>query len=310
MEDSVISALTIETLAKTPLKETSLQKKGTGRLLFWEMIERTRAIMKRNLPDLVEYQNTEKGTLLICGGGPSLADDLATIRKMSKKAKILACNKTHDYLVARKIKPDYGCLLDPKEWVADYVQKPHKKGKYLVAGQCHPTVFDNLRSSNVILWHAGVDYYGEEYPSKVLYEEFANRTWKVVPGPTTVGLRSLLVGYLLGFRDFRLFGFDSSLRNDKAHAYNKPKPPDAREGDVALQSKLGKEMFKTNSHMAKQCMDFESLLEKIGELIQMKAFDPIKIEVHGTGLLPSLAAGYGLHAKPEINLKWCGKEAA
>ena len=305
-----MSTVTLETLAKTNLKETSLQKKGQGRLLFWEMVERTRKVMKRNLPDIFEYQNTGKGTLLICGGGPSLADELKTIRKLSKKAKILACNKTHDYLIGRKIKPDYACLLDPKEWVKDYVQNPHRKGKYLVAGQCHPKVFDNLKGSEVILWHAGVDYFGEEYPSKILYEEFRNRAWKVVPGPTRVGLRSVLVGYLLGYRDFRLFGFDSSLREDKAHAYSKPKPPDAREGEVALKSKLGKEIFKTNSHMAKQCLDFEALLEKIGELIQMKAFDPINIQVYGEGLLPSLAAGYGLHADADMNLKWCGKEAA
>ena len=61
-----MSTVTLETLAKTNLKETSLQKKGQGRLLFWEMVERTRKVMKRNLPDIFEYQNTGKGTLLIC----------------------------------------------------------------------------------------------------------------------------------------------------------------------------------------------------------------------------------------------------
>ena len=62
--------------------------------------------------------------------------------------------------------------------------------------------------------------------------------------------------------------------------------------------------------MAKQCLHFEALLQKIGDLIQKKAFDPINIQVYGEGLLPSLAAGYGLHADADMNLKWCGKEAA
>ena len=305
-----MSALTLKTLANAPIKQTSLSKKGTGRLLFWELIERTREVMKRNLPDISEYANYSKGTLLICGGAPSLADELKTIRKLSKKAKILSCNKTHDYLLARKIKSDYSCLLDPKEWVADYVQKPHKKCKYLVAGQCHPTVFDNLRSSNVILWHAGVDYYGEEFPTKILSLEYPQRNWQTIAGGTTVGLRSVLVGYLLGYRDFRLFGFDSSLRKDKAHAYSKPKPFDAREGEIMLQSKLGTETFKTNSHMARQCIDFEHMIEKIAGFIKAKKFDPINIKVYGTGLLPSLASGYGLHADSQMNLKWCGKETA
>ena len=305
-----MSAVTLETLAKTSLQETSLSKKSSGRLLFWEMIERTRHVMTRRLPDLSQFERSEKGTLLICGGGPSLADDLKTIRKMHKKAKILACNKTHDWLMGKRIKPDYACLLDPKEWVADYIKKPHRKGRYLVAGQCHPKVFDNLSKQSVILWHAGVDYYGEEWPTKILSKEYPRRFWKTVAGGTTVGLRSILVGYLLGFRDFRLFGFDSSLRADKAHAYNKPKPYDAREGDVILQSIRGKETFKTNSHMAKQCLDFEHMLEKIGKMMKAKQFEAVNITVHGSGLLPSLASGYGLHADPEMNLKWCGRVAA
>ena len=66
----------------------------------------------------------------------------------------------------------------------------------------------------------------------------------------------------------------------------------------------------TNSHMARQCLDFEQLLDKIVSFVKVKAFDPVNITVHGKGLLPSLAAGYGIHADKELNLKWCGKEAA
>lgn len=62
--------------------------------------------------------------------------------------------------------------------------------------------------------------------------------------------------------------------------------------------------------MAKQCMDFEELLEKIGDFMKRKIFNPVDITVHGSGLLPSLAAGYGLHADTTMNLKWCGKKAA
>eukprot|EP01050_Picozoa_sp_SAG11_P004820 SAG11_NODE_318_length_10823_cov_79.807068_3_plen_311_part_00 len=310
MEDSVVSAVSLETLAKTPLNKTSLQKKGTGRLLFWELIERTRNIMQRNLPDISYLKNYSKGTLLVCGGAPSLANELKTIKKLTKTSKVLTCNKTHDYFLKHKIVSDYCCLLDPKEWVADYVKKRHKKTKYLVAGQCHPKVFDKLKKANVVLWHAGVDYYGEEYPTKILANEFSDKDWQIIAGGTTVGLRSILVGYLMGYRDFRLFGFDSSLTDDKAHAYDKPKPYDAKEGEIMLQSKLGNEKFLTNSHMAKQCLDFEHMLEKIGGFIRTKKFDPINIQVYGTGLLPSLAAGYGLHSDPKMNMKWCGREAA
>ena len=301
---------TLKTLADHNIRQTNLGKKATGRLPFWELIERTRAVMARELPDISEIENSEKGRLLICGGGPSLNDTLKDIRRLSKKSKILACNKTHDWLLQKGIKSDYGCLLDPKDWVADYIKKPQKKCTYLVANQCHPLVFDHLKKANVVLWNAGVDYYNEEWPTKILRHEYPDRLWKVVPGPTTVGLRAVLVGYLLGFRDFHLFGFDSSLRDNKAHAYAKPKPPDAKEGQIVLQSKIGKEIFLTNSHMAKQCMDFEELLEKIGDFMKRKIFNPVDITVHGSGLLPSLAAGYGLHADTTMNLKWCGKKAA
>jgi len=285
--------------------------KATGRLPFWELIERTRAVMDRELVDISEIENTGTGKLLICGGGPSLHDTLKTIRKMSKKSKVLGCNKTHDWLLKKGIKPDYACLLDPKDWVADYIKKPHKNCTYLIANQCHPDVFDSLADFNVVLWHAGEDYYNEEWPTKILKQEYQDRIWKVVPGATTVGLRAILVGYLLGYRDFQLFGFDSSLNKDgQAHAYAKPKPPDAKEGQMALQSKIGTEVFTTNSHMAKQCTDFVEMVEKIGDFMERRIFEPVNITVHGSGLLPSLAAGYGLHADKNMNLRWCGKEAA
>tara|TARA_R100001510_G_C7647038_1_gene204374 strand:+ start:1069 stop:1911 length:843 start_codon:yes stop_codon:yes gene_type:complete len=277
--------------------------RGEGRIPFWELIERVRVNMhwKKNAIDLPRQQ----GSVVICGGGPSLEKDIKYIKQLvKKKCKLWTVNKTHDYLRTKALISDYCCLLDPKDWVADYVQKPNKKTTYLVSSQCDELVFKKLKSKNIYLWHAGVDYFNQEYPTPILAKE-QTKPFRIIPGPTTVGLRSLLVAYDLGFRDFHLFGFDSSFaENGNAHAYDKPPPPDASLTTKTISTRLRSVTYQTNTHMAKQADDFEELIEKIGEFIRKGWWDNIDITVYGTGLLPSLAATYGLHGDPNMNKLW------
>lgn len=283
---------------------------GAGRIEVGEYLRRVHTSMNRAWPSLAQLKDTQaNGTLIICGGGPSIGD-VAQIKKIralaTKGGRVWAVNKTHDFLLSKNIKPWAACLLDPMPWVANYIQRPQRDTIYALASQCHPDVFHAFRAlktnhENVYVWHAGVDYDGKGYPVELLEREYAGQDWLVIPGPTTVGLRSILVGYALGFRTFHLFGMDSSMRvgpdsSSALHAYEKPKPADAPEGWVTLRTSKSEQKFFTNAHMARQATDFEETMENIAGLVKAGTMQAISITVHGDGLLPSLAECYGWRA--------------
>jgi hypothetical protein len=286
---------------------TSVLPAARGRIGIPEVLARVRWTMTLNLPSLVQIrQSRVDGALLICGGGPSIGDpdQLRRIRALKYRGgKIWAVNKTHDFLLSRGIVPWAACLLDPMPWVADYVARPRMDVIYAVASQCHPDVLARLKDYPVYLWHAGID--GDDglgHPTPMLAREFADKEWLVIPGPTTVGLRSILVGYALGYRRFHLFGLDSSMRRQSTaaggtvlHAYAKAKPGDAAEGSITLRTKNREHRFFTNAHMARQVLDFEDMAERLAEMVRSRRIDPIRIVVHGDGLLPELAKCYGWH---------------
>ena len=167
---------------------------------------------------------TRPATLIIAAGGPSLANNLGELRKLVKRgAKVIAVNKTHDYLVKRGIPVDYAALLDPKDWVADYIDPTLKESrsvrkemgrgwvdtKYLIASQCHDLTINKFkRRKDSYLYHAAAGL-GEK---DVLKNEFKGQPWICITGGSVIGLRAINLGYGLGFRKFHTFGLDGSAR--------------------------------------------------------------------------------------------------
>lgn len=279
----------------------------TTRIGTQEIKARTRAAMARNLKSIYDIRHICKGqTAIICGGGPSLTDDLGTLRKLYNRGyKIIATNKTHDFLVRKNFIPWAVVLLDPMPHVADYVKLATAKTKAFIAGQCHSSVFDALKHADVYLWHAGDNQDEEMMPVSLLKAEYSDRTWKVVGGGNTGGLRAIYVAQSVGFRKMHLFGFDSSMRGGSLYAYDKPRPSDAAEGPATMTMNGHSETFFTNEHMARQVENFQDMLKQIMLWNTHKVWEGIDdIIVHGTGMLPACAAGHGLHYDPEMNRKW------
>lgn len=299
-----------------------------GRLLYWEYADRTRKSMKWDIRSLAYLRNQWHGrALIICGGGPSLRADLPKIRELQRQGGyVLTVNKTHDYFLnlpdemGGPIIPWAHMMLDPMPWVGSYVAKPHPHVKYFIASSCDPMVSRRLKfnGGEVYLYHAGADFYGAEMPTPILRGEFPNKPWLVVVGPTTVSLRAVVLGYELGFRPFHLFGVDSSMAQVggadgemKLHAYPKDRPTDADEGFVSLNTPGGKYEYFTNSHMSRQALDFQDLIESIGERVTKGIWEMIDVRVYGRGLLPAYAATIGLHGEHEQNVEYGGaKERA
>ena len=166
----------------------------------------------------------QPSVVCIAGGGPSLQDEVGALRHLLKRgAKSLAVNKSHDWLLKRGLPCHYSALLDPKDWVAGYVDlnlaksavirkragKLWAETRHLIASQCHDLTIAKFRGgANSYLWHAGAGV-GE---STVLNTEFANEDWINITGASVIGLRAVGIGYGLGFRAFHLFGVDGSSK--------------------------------------------------------------------------------------------------
>jgi hypothetical protein len=292
-----------------PLRDTSgvgirarFLQSGGGRIGRAEVRERAGKAMARNLPSVLDCPASGR-TWAIVGGGPSIARNVAAIRTLKRQgANIVSVNKSHDWLLERGIVPWGHVLLDPKDWVAHYVKRPRKDVRYFLASQCHDDTFDALKDYPVFLWHAGQDFDEGPEPNGYLRASWPRRPWYVVPGGTTVGLRAVQLGHAMGVDRFHLFGLDSSRAGGRLHAYAKDEAADAESGTLSLRFRGKKYVFDTNSHMARQQMDFDKFIEDMPQNFAAgRLRRGFEITVHGEGLLPFFAAMIGLHADSACN---------
>ena len=146
-----------------------------------EYLARVRRGQVSGMQSLLKLVNAEHSgdwkrpsAVCIVGDGPSLTDEVGALRHLIKRgAKVLAVNKSHDWLLRRGLRCDYAALLDPKDWVADYIdldlaaskatrRKAGKFGiapKYLVASQCHDLVLEKFKGRrDAYLWQAAAGW--------------------------------------------------------------------------------------------------------------------------------------------------------
>lgn len=296
--------------ARMAMRAAEAKKPPTlpGRIDRDEVRARCGRAMQRNLPTDMHCINTSRQWAVI-GGGPSINGEVHTIRRLKRAGvNIVTVNKSHDWALEHGIVPWAQILLDPKEWVADYVKRPRKDVRYFVSSQCHDSVFDRLKDYPVFLWHAGQDFEdGNREPDNFLREHYPaakGYSWRVVPGPTTVGLRAMFLGHNMipGADVFHMLGMDSSGDGQRMHGYDKPPPPDSRPGDELVLHNGRVFKFPTNTHMSRQFQDFRDLMDKLkGHYEAKRIRKSFRMKFYGSGLLPFYAAKLGLHAEPECN---------
>jgi uncharacterized Rossmann fold enzyme len=146
--------------------------------------------------------------------GPSLADtwQLAISEKDSiEKADVISVSGAHDFLIERGIIPAYHVECDPRKHKGDMIAKPHKKVRYYMASCCHPDVVRKVAGENLTLWHMNE---GEQ--SLQILDLEPNSI--LVPGGGSVGLRTIALLYIMGYRRFIIHGMDCSYRDEKSHA--------------------------------------------------------------------------------------------
>ena len=276
-------------------------------------LKHLRSAYARGWPQPPYSAKPHKGVMHIVGGGPSLRECLPALRRESRRKNhfVFAMNKSHDFLynlpslgLGQRIPVWGAALLDPCEWVKDYIT-PRPGVQYLIGDQCAPETFDVFEKEGIsrYIWRATM-------PGKDLG---IPGTARFVVGGSTVGLRARTLAYYMGFREIHYWGFDSSVEETegttgKLHAYDKVES--VKVGDVPERLTIkvigedGAEYpFVTNSHMARQANEYKKLRDEWADMVRKGQLDWIDETFHGEGLLPTIASLMGIHADEKRNSK-------
>jgi hypothetical protein len=216
---------------------------------------------------------------VIVGGGPSVAVYIGEIQeKQDAGAAVFALNGSAKWLYGNGITPDYHVIMDARpenQSFLGWAMLPVPlRTTFLMADQCHPSLFGLLHNSarDVRLWH--VHGSGESLELVRRHDEGA----QFVSAGVTVGISVLNLAWMMGFRHADLYGYDSSSAGeDEHHAYPQPLNDAAKTEDYLFEGKVYRAQ-RALASQAQHFVTFYQMWEKVG----------LKIDVHGEGLLPDL----------------------
>jgi uncharacterized Rossmann fold enzyme len=208
------------------------------------LFQNMESAVARGYPQVKKQESPKDGMITLVASGPSVAGQIDVIREMSKTTLIVAIKDAHDWLIDNGVIPDYALAIDPQEHRISFY-KPNHGVEYMIASQCHKAMFDNLEGHKVTIWHPYV-MKGQNRPKNSL----------LIGGGTTSGLRAISLFYVLGWRHFALFGFDSCLTGDMLRINGSG----LKEGEPLTEVKIEQdgETFYCNPSMALQAEHFQT----------------------------------------------------
>lgn len=218
--------------------------------------------IERGFPVLTMQPRREE-TLSIVGYGPSL---LTTWRQVT--APLLTLSGAHDFMLRNRVEPTYHADCDPRIHKSEFVRHPCERTTYLMASCCHPQTWDYLCGQAVLLWHKDN---GPETRAWLNENEPYSR-W-CLTGGSSIGIASLALAKVLGFRRVRLFGFDSCYADDGRLHADAGEPGELRDAQVV---EAGGLTYVTTENMKRQAEEFEA------------AAAGLEYEIVGEGLLKAM----------------------
>tara|TARA_R110002110_G_scaffold57677_3_gene164628 strand:- start:360 stop:1322 length:963 start_codon:yes stop_codon:yes gene_type:complete len=221
--------------------------------------------MKRKLVEFQQAIIPNNGDFCMIGSGPSIEHHLDAIKDCQDQGMpLIAIKGSHDWLIERGIIPDICIMLDPQPKILNCIKyagqwpSSHKGCVYMIASQCSPEIFDALKTQRTVIWHA-LSNIGE---AGILKGKM------LVGGGTTTGLRGVNLGYLMGFRRFRMFGFDSCLKDKES----KIKRISGEKATKVVDVECGSKVFYCNPAMAGQANELQSMIKMFDGNIRLKSY--------------------------------------
>lgn len=221
---------------------------------------------------------------VLVGTGPSAVALLPEIRaRFEQGQEIIAIKGAHDWLIDNGIVPKAAIALDPQQSRAKCFKRPHADVLYLCASQMHPDTWKHLQGYRALVWHSRIGVEQEQRP------EWQGRF--IVPCASTSGNSALLLMYIMGRRNFKLYGFDSSIpyaRTWMQRAIAKLrgrllKLDGTRTDKKIVTVAVNGRHYQTTAELVQQAQELQPILKLLGDA---------KVEAYGDGLYQAtLAAG-------------------
>lgn len=238
---------------------------------------------KKNL-EWIMASEPHDGTAILCGGGPSIKNHVEDICRLKiAGGTVFALNGAAKWLIDQGIEVDYQTILDAKRETASLVE-PRAKN-HLFSSQCNPETVDSVRP---ILYHLNnVDV------EKLFPQERRERGgYALVGGGVSVGITSMVLSYVMGFREIHLFGYDSSHENS-THAYEQPMNKFIPNCEV----EWGQKTYTCSMPMKAQAEAFPTWAKQLQQA-------GCKLSVYGKGLLQAIWSEPPASEKQKYKLMW------
>ena len=200
--------------------------------------------------------------MCIAGFGPSLAD---TWREITHPC--ISTSGALDFLTERGFIPDYHAECDGRDHKTKHLEHPPKETVYLMASVCNPLMWDQLEGREVRIWHT----VGGEHV--IQWIEANDPGGLAVAGGSVIGLTSIHLAGIMGYRKFRLFGFDGNFRGSGRHAGKHYGPV-----QKMIEHEAGGIRWRTTPQMLNACE----------ELLALRQNPELEIEVVGDSLMKSM----------------------
>lgn len=240
------------------------------------VLENMRTNAEKQPHGWIKRDTAHDGTAIICGGGSSIEDHISQIAAaQAAGGMVFALNGCSSFLRRHGITADYQVIMDAQPETADLVDLDARM--HLFASQVDPKLFEMI--PDAVLWHAT---YGEVAPEFPQYQD----DYTMIGGSYTVGNACLVLAFCMGYRKLDCYGFDSSHRERKSHAY----PQSMNDGDTCTLVTFGGKEYLCSLTMKLQAMHF------IERAKSLKA-EGCDIKVYGDGLLPAM---YNAPPMPEV----------
>lgn len=229
-----------------------------------EILERNVKINSARDLEWVKAEKPHERIAVMVGGGPSVADNVDKIRSLN--GDVFAMNAASRWLRGNGIPVDYQVLSDAKEETATLVDPSAKA--HLIASQVNPKTMEAVKSP--VVWHLETGEIEKQFPEhKVRAGGYA-----LIGGGAATGNCAMCVAYALGYRKFHVFGFDSSHRDGRGHAYSQPMNDFIPTVDIEWAGKK----FTCSVAMKAQAEKFQITAQALKQ-------EGCSIEVYGDGLL-------------------------
>lgn len=225
----------------------------------------------KDLPWLAQ-EPAHNGVAVIVGGGPSVEDhthDLIRHDNQGHKffaingaAKWMAEGSVHilpQFQVTCDAKPETASLIDPRVWM------------HIIASQCDPETVEAAPLPT--LFHMIMEGVEDLLPE----ERVKAGNYALIGGGASSGNTCMAIAYTMGYREIHCYGFDSSHRGGRSHAYNQPMNDLIPTMDVDWAGKR----FKSSVAMKAQAEKFMITAQRLQQM-------GCTIHVHGEGLLPTM----------------------